>query len=76
MACVNPDGTLSASAASILRALASAADLDEAARATGLPLFRVKAGVRELSQAKLVEEVEGRFQPTAAGLELVRSADA
>jgi DNA-binding IclR family transcriptional regulator len=73
MACVNPDGTLSASAASILKALASSADLDEVARTTGLPLFRVRAAVRELSQAQLVEEAGESVRPTAAGAKLAGS---
>jgi DNA-binding IclR family transcriptional regulator len=74
MGCVNPDGTLSPSATSILKALARSADLDEVARETGLPLFRVRAALRELAQAKLVEEAEGGYRPTSSGRELATAA--
>lgn len=74
MGCVQPDGTLSASAASILKAVASAADVEEVAGETGLPLFRVRAAMRELAEADLVKETEGRYQATASGLELLAPA--
>ena len=56
MGCVNPDGTLSSQAESILKALVSPKELEEVARETGLPLYRVRSAVRELSGADLVEE--------------------
>jgi DNA-binding IclR family transcriptional regulator len=61
MGCVNPDGTLSSQAQSILDVLDTATDLGEVAQKTGLPLYRVRAAVRELSEAKLVQEIEGRY---------------
>ena len=67
MACVNPDGTLSASASSILRALKTPATPDQVAGDTGLPLYRVRSGLREMVEAKLAREHEGLFQMTELG---------
>jgi predicted transcriptional regulator len=41
--------------------------LEEAARQTELPLYRVRSSMREFLQARLVEEKDGRFVVTAAG---------
>ncbi len=71
MGCVNPDGTLSSQAESILKALVSSKDLEAVARETGLPLYRVRSAVRELTGADLVEETEGTFRATSVGLEQV-----
>ncbi len=66
MACVSPDGRLSDSGRRILAALAQEATAEGVARATGLPLFRVRGGLRELEAAGLVRAVEGGFAPTEA----------
>ena len=71
MGCVNPDGTLSSQAESILKALVSPKDLEEVARETGLPLYRVRSAVRELAGADLVEQTDGSFRATSIGLELI-----
>jgi predicted transcriptional regulator len=71
MGCVNPDGTLSSQAESILKALVSPKDLEEVARETGLPLYRVRSAVRELTGADLVEETGGSYRATSVGLELI-----
>jgi hypothetical protein len=67
MACVNPDGTLTASASSILRALTSPATPDQVARATDLPLYRVRSGLREMVEAKMATEHEGLYERTDLG---------
>jgi len=46
MACVNADGTLSTSGRAMLDALAATKTASEVASATGLPLFRVRSGLR------------------------------
>ncbi len=56
MACVNADGTLSASGRAILGAVEQPATPEQVAAATGLPLFRVRSGLRELVAAGLVSE--------------------
>lgn len=67
MACISPDGTLTASARKILEALSSAATPEEIVHVTGLPLFRVRSGLREMAQAGLIEEKEGRYVLTESG---------
>lgn len=67
MACVSTDGTLTESARKMLQALQNPALPEEVAQATGLPLFRVRSGLRELAQAGLVEEREGRYVLTEVG---------
>lgn len=67
MACVNPDGTLTASASSILQALKSPATPDQVAGVTNLPLYRVRSGLREMVEAKMAIEHEGLYQRTDLG---------
>ncbi len=75
MGCVNPDGTLSSQAQSILNVLDRPRELDDVARETGLPLYRVRAAVRELAEANLVEEAQGGHRATAAGRERARASE-
>lgn len=67
MACLSTNGTLTESARKMLGALQNPALPEEVAQATGLPLFRVRSGLRELAQAGLVEEREGRYVLTEVG---------
>jgi DNA-binding IclR family transcriptional regulator len=67
MACINPDGTLTASAQMMLNALRTPATPVELAQRTERPLFRVRSTLRELAEAGLVEEHEGRYRLTAEG---------
>lgn len=67
MACIGANGTLTESAKKMLQALQSATTPEEVAQVTGLPLFRVRSGLREMTQAGLVEEKEGRYALTEAG---------
>lgn len=67
MACINPDGTLTASAQMMLSALRTPATPVELAQQTERPLFRVRSTLRELAEAGLVEESEGRYRLTAEG---------
>jgi hypothetical protein len=69
MACVNPDGTLTQSASTMLRALNSPATPDQVAKATDLPLYRVRSGLREMVEAKMAIEHEGFYQRTDLGAE-------
>lgn len=61
MACVQPDGTLSASGKALLAAIDEPATPEDVARATGMPLFRVRSGLRELVAADLVRQDGARF---------------
>ena len=61
MACVNADGTLSPSGRAMLDAVKAPASADQVAAITGLPLFRVRSGLRELVSAGLVKEEASRY---------------
>jgi predicted Rossmann fold nucleotide-binding protein DprA/Smf involved in DNA uptake len=67
MACVRPDGSLSASGQAMLAAVRDPATAVEVAELTALPLYRVRSGLRELALAGLVEEAGGRFRQTEEG---------
>ena len=69
MACVNPDGTLTASATAILRAMKSSVAPNQIAESTNLPLFRVRSGLREIVAAKMATEHDGLFEITSLGEE-------
>ena len=64
MACVNADGTLSPSGRAMLDAVKAPASPDQVAAITGLPLFRVRSGLRELVSAGLVKEEASRYVAT------------
>jgi len=66
MACISADGTLSASGQAMLAALEHPAKEEEVASKTGLPLFRVRSGLRELVAAGLVSKQGERFVATVA----------
>lgn len=67
MACISAEGTLTESARKMLQALQNPATPEEVAQTTGLPLFRVRSGLREMVQAGLIEEREGRYLLTETG---------
>ena len=71
MACINPDGTLTPSAKAMLSAVSSPAPLEEVAKSTGLPLFRIRSSTREMLEAGLVEEKEGKYAVTKLGREKI-----
>ncbi|MDA8301620.1 MAG: hypothetical protein M0005_08750 [Actinomycetota bacterium] len=66
MACLNADGTLSASGRAMLAALERPATEEDVASVTGLALFRVRSGLRELVAADLVSQQGERFVATGA----------
>lgn len=70
MPCVAPDGSLTPVAARVLGALAAAGPAgtaDTVAGATGLPVYRARATLRELRLAGLVDEAGGGHVLTADG---------
>ena len=67
MACINPDGTLSAAAEKIMASLLQPTTLEDVAQQTGLPLYRIRSSVREIVQAGLVLEEDGEYALTEAG---------
>jgi len=57
----------------MLRALKSGlSSPEEIAKDAGLPLFRVRSGLRELTQAGLANQKNDRYEITEKGKELVK----
>lgn len=67
MACINPDGTLTPTAQAVISALITYSSAVDIGRATGLPIYRVRATIRELIEARLVLETDGSCQLTELG---------
>ncbi len=73
MACVNPDGTLTPSELTVLKAVQQAPQKAEVlAEAVGLPLFRVRSSLRELREAGLLSETDGMYAITPQGEEALK----
>lgn len=70
MACITADGTFTASGQAMLGAVRDAASAEEVAAATGLPLYRVRSGLRELAAAGLVTPDNGRYQAAPRSVHL------
>ncbi len=72
MACISPDGKPTESGTKMLRALKSGlGSPEEIASDTGLPLFRVRSGLRELTQAGLAIEKGDKHELTERGAKLI-----
>jgi hypothetical protein len=69
MACINPDGTLTPTAQAVISALKTCSSAGEIGLATGLPIYRVRATIRELIEAGLVLEKGGQYQLADSGKE-------
>jgi predicted transcriptional regulator len=67
MACINPDGTVTKRAKTLLNAILSAATAEEIAKSTGFPLYWVRIVLRELVEPGLAEEKEGKYIITEIG---------
>ena len=72
MACVSPDGKPTESGTKMLRSLKAGAKLPEnVAEDTGLPLFRVRSGLRELAQAGYANSKDDKYEISPKGVELL-----
>lgn len=76
MACVNPDGTLSPTGRQLLVALGPSTapagrTVEALAVAVGVPLFRIRASLREAIAAGLVVETAGSIGRTPKADELL-----
>jgi len=71
MACVNPDGTISESAKALLNIVQNPLTPEEISKQVGQPLFKVRSSLREMAQAELVREEEGKFSITEKGKEKI-----
>ncbi len=72
MACISPDGKPTESGTKMLRALESGLGTpEEIAKQVGLPLFRVRSGLRELTQAGLANQKDDGYELSPKGIELL-----
>jgi predicted transcriptional regulator len=67
MACINPDGTLTPTAQAVISALRTSYTAADLGQVTGLPIYRIRSTIRELIEAGLVLETEGKYQLTEGG---------
>ena len=73
MACISPDGKPTESGTRMLRALKSGSGTpEEIAKSTGLPLFMVRSGLRELTQAGLANQEGEKYKITERGTQLIK----
>jgi predicted transcriptional regulator len=74
MACISPDGKPTASGGKMLIALKEGPySAEEVSQSTGLPLFRVRSGLRELAQAGLTSAKGDKYELSPKGRELADS---
>ncbi len=71
MACISSDGKPTESGTKMLRALKSGlSSAEEIAKNAGLPLFRVRSGLRELAEAGLAMEKGNKYELSGEGAKL------
>jgi predicted transcriptional regulator len=72
MAVVGPDGAPTESGSKILLAIMAEMSTPELiAQSTGLALFLIKSGLRDLEKARLIRRDEGRYVLDQKGIELL-----
>jgi predicted transcriptional regulator len=72
MACISPDGKPTESGTKMLRALkAGAGSPEKIANEAGLPLFRVRSGLRELAEAGLASQKADKYELSSKGGEVL-----
>jgi predicted transcriptional regulator len=73
MACISPDGKPTESGSKMLRALkAGSGSPEEIASKAGLPLFRVRSGLRELAEAGLASQKGDKYELSEEGAKLIK----
>ena len=73
MACISPDGKPTESGTKMLRALESGLGTpEEIAKEARLALFKVRSGLRELTQAELANQKGERYELSEKGAELIK----
>lgn len=74
MGCISPDGTPTESGKKMLLALQKGLrSPEDVAKETGLPLFRVRGGLRDIVGAGLAEQKGNGYELSPKGIELVAS---
>ncbi len=72
MPCVNDDGSLSASGLALLRAVSLSQNETVIQKNSGLPLYRVRSGLRSLENAGLLTTENNYFFLTEEGNKLLK----
>lgn len=67
MACVNADGTITATAKALLKTLEIPLSAEEIAGRLGLPLFRIRSSLRELAVAGFVVIQGDKYRTSEEG---------
>ena len=67
MACIRPDGKLTQSAKIILKILVDPLTPNELADRSSIPLFQIRASLRELTNAGLLDQDDDRYVITDEG---------
>ncbi len=73
MACIGSQGGLTESAHKMLSSLDQPSTAEDVAARTSLPLFRVRAGLREMMEANLVEMEQSLYRLTESGRSALQS---
>jgi predicted transcriptional regulator len=71
MACVNPDGTVTDSAKALLNVIQDPLTPEDISKQLGQALFKVRSSIREMAQAELVKEEDGKYVLTEKGREKI-----
>jgi predicted transcriptional regulator len=72
MACISPDGKPTESGSKMLRALKTGLKSpEEISNEAGLPLFRVRSGMRELTEARLAKQKGDKYGLSEEGAKLI-----
>lgn len=66
--CEQTDGTLSRSGELLIAALMTPATVEEAPKETGMPLFCIRNGARELLRAGFLKKIGGMYEITSEGI--------
>lgn len=72
MACVEPGGSLSPSGTAMLRSMERPLTAEEISQLSGQPLFKVRASMRELTEAGFVSPQGDTYVITDAGKEAIK----
>jgi len=72
MACISPDGKPTESGIKMMRALQlGMGSPEKIAKEGGVPLFKVRSSLRELTQAGLAVEEDNKYELTEEGAKLI-----
>ena len=68
MACISADGSLTASARALLAIITEPLSAEQVAAKLGQPLFKVRASLREMVGAELIQQNDDTYIITDKGL--------